>query len=83
MLVEFSRLIQDRTVAALCVLTFSNLVQFDSKIIIYLQAGGAQETELQSGRGAAEGEDGPDEAGAEGDVAPLCPGLQDVAAVGQ
>ena len=83
MLFEFSRLIQDRTVAALCVLTFSNLVQFDSKIIIYLQAGGAQETQLQSGRGAAEGEDGPDEAGAEGDVATLSSGLQDVAAVRQ
>ena len=34
-------------------------------------------------RDTAEGEDGPDEAGAEGDVATLSSGLQDVAAVRQ
>ena len=56
---------------------------FLSFINHHLQAGGAPETELQSGRGAAEGEDGPDEAGAEGDVAPLSSGLQDVGAVRQ
>ena len=60
-----------------------SVIYFDSKIIIYLQAGGAQETELQSGRGAAEGEDWPEEAGAEGHVAPLSSGRQDVAAVRQ
>ena len=47
------------------------------------QTGGAPETELQPGRGAAEGEDWPEEAGAEGHVAPLSSGRQDVAAVRQ
>ena len=46
-----------------------------------LQAGGAPEAELQPGRGAAEGEDGQDQAGAEGDVAQVRPGGQDVVTV--